>query len=85
MDLETWEHAAPAQLQYWPANAHPTGPGAWDHPRAFASLSEAITAAITDKAPHAHVAWILTSGGRTLKPADIEDLWLQMQSRGTGA
>lgn len=81
MTLEAWEHAAPAQLQYWPAHAHPTGPGAWDHPRAFATLREAITAAITETPTQAHVAWILTSGGRTLTPADIEDLWLQMQAK----
>jgi hypothetical protein len=81
MDLDDREHAGPAQLQFWPAHAHPTGPGAWDHPRAFPTLREAIAAAITDTTPHAHVAWILTSGGRMLKPADVEDLWLQMQAR----
>ena len=82
MDLDEWEHAAPAQLQYWPAHAYPSGAGAWDHPRNFGSLREAIAAAIADKRPETHVAWILTSGGRTLKPADIEDLWLDMQARG---
>jgi hypothetical protein len=80
MDLEPWEFKAPAQLQYWPAHVHPTGPGAWDHPRPFPTLREAVAAAINDAAPQSQVAWILTSSGRTLKPADIEDLWLQLRA-----
>ena len=81
MELEPWELAAPAQLQYWPANINPTGPSAWDSPRSFHTLQDAIAAAITDKAPPAQVAWILTSGGRSLTPADIEGLWLDLRSR----
>jgi hypothetical protein len=80
MDLEDWEYAAPAHLQYWPAHVNPTGPGTWEHPRAFATLREAVTAAVTEAPPQAHVAWIMTSGGRALKPADIEDLWLRMRA-----
>jgi hypothetical protein len=80
MNLEPWEIGSPAQLQYWPAHVHPTGPGAWDHPRAFPTLRDAIRAAITEAAPQSQVAWILTSGGRTLEPNEIEDLWLQLQA-----
>ncbi len=80
MELETWELGAPAHLQFWPTHVNPTGPGAWDHPRTFETLREAVTAAITETAPNSQVAWILTSGGRTLKPAEIEDLWLQLSA-----
>jgi hypothetical protein len=79
MELDSWEISAPAHLQYWPAHVHPTGAGAWDHPRTFDSLRDAVGAAINDAAPPAQVAWILTSGGHTLKPADIEDLWLRLR------
>jgi hypothetical protein len=74
--VEEWEFDAPAHLQYWPAHVHPTGPGAWDKPRLFATLRDAIAAAATDTAPAAGVAWILTSGGHILRALDVESLWL---------
>ena len=85
MSLEKWEYAAPAQLQFWPAHVNPSGPAAWDSPSAFATLREAIAAAAAaapaaPAAPPAKVAWILTSGGKMLTPADIEGLWLDMQA-----
>jgi hypothetical protein len=81
MSLENWEYAAPAQLQFWPAHVNPSGPAAWDSPTAFATLREAIAAAAASPAaPPATVAWILTSGGKMLTPADIEGLWLDMQA-----
>jgi len=79
--IESWELDAPAQLQYWPAHVHPSGPGSWDRPRMFASLRDAIAAAVTEPAPPSGVAWILTGGGHTLQPIDIEALWLELQSR----
>jgi hypothetical protein len=79
-DLESWEFGAPAQLQYWPAHVHPSGPGIWDHPRSFRTLRDAVAAAVTEPRPRSQVAWILTSGGRTLEPHDIEDLWLQLKA-----
>ncbi len=84
MELERWEYGAPAQLQFWPHNINPSGAEAWDSPRSYGTLREAIAAAITDPAPPSQIAWILTSGGRTLTPADIEGLWLDMQSPATG-
>jgi hypothetical protein len=78
--IEEWEFDAPAHLQYWPAHVHPSGPGAWDKPRMFASLREAIAAAATDATPAAGVAWILTSGGRILRAPDVETLWLDQQA-----
>ena len=78
--VEPWEFDAPAHLQYWPAHVHPDGPGAWDKPRMFTTLREAIAAAATDAAPPAGVAWILTSGGRVLRAFDIETLWLDQQA-----
>lgn len=80
MQVESWEFDAPAHLQYWPAHVHPAGPGSWDKPRMFPSLREAIAAAATDAAPPAGVAWILTSGGHTLRALDIETLWLDRQA-----
>jgi hypothetical protein len=80
MDLENWELSAPAQLQFWPAHLNPSGPAAWDSPRGFETLREAIAAAVAaNPKPPASVAWILTSGGKMLTPADIEGLWLDMQ------
>ena len=80
MDIESWELSAPAHLQFWPAHINPTGAGSWDRPRTFESLRDAVTAAITEAPPEAQVAWILTSAGKVLKPADIEDLWLQLHA-----
>jgi len=80
MDRAHGEIAAPAPLQCCPAHVDPSGPGIWDHPRTFGTLREAVAAAITEPAPPSQVAWILTSGGRTLEPHDIEDLWLQLKS-----
>jgi hypothetical protein len=79
-NVEEWEFDAPAHLQYWPAHVHPDGPGAWDRPRLFGSLREAIAAAATDASPTAGVAWILTSGGHILRAADVEALWLDRQA-----
>jgi len=78
--IEAWEFDAPAHLQYWPAHVHPTGPGSWDKPRLFPSLREAIAAAATDPDPSSGVAWILTSGGHTLRAVDIETLWLDQKT-----
>jgi hypothetical protein len=78
--VEEWEFDAPAHLQYWPAHVHPDGPGAWDRPRLFGNLRDAIAAAATDTAPTAGVAWILTSGGHILRAVDIEALWLDWQA-----
>ena len=78
--VEDWEFDAPAHLQYWPAHVHPTGPGSWDKPRLFPTLREAIAAAASDADPPAGVAWILTSGGHTLRAVDIETLWLDQQA-----
>jgi hypothetical protein len=80
MRLDDWEYAAPAQLQYRPAHVNPTGPEAWGQPKPFATLRDAVRAAITDPTPPAQVAYITTSGGHTLEPRDIEDLWLGMQA-----
>lgn len=80
MEIESWEYGAPAHLQYWPAHVNPTGPEAWDQPQAFPTLREAITAAITNPAPPAQVAYILTSSGRMLRQEDIEAAWLDLQS-----
>jgi hypothetical protein len=80
MELENWELGAPAHLQYWPAHINPTGAGAWDHPRTFETLREAVTAAVTQTPPHSQLAWILTSAGRIMEPAEVEDLWLQLQA-----
>ena len=79
--IEAWELDAPAQLQYWPAHVHPSGPGAWDRPRGFPTLRAAITAAVTDPPPSSGVAWILTGGGHTLQPVDIESLWLELKAQ----
>jgi hypothetical protein len=79
-NVEEWEFDAPAHLQYWPAHVHPDGPGAWDRPRLFGSLRDAIAAAATDAAPTAGIAWILTSGGHILRAVDIEALWLDRQA-----
>jgi hypothetical protein len=84
MTVELWELDAPAQLQYWPAHVHPTGPGSWDKPRIFQTLREAIKAAITDPEPQGNVAWIMTSGGHTLRAADIEALWLELKGQPAG-
>jgi hypothetical protein len=78
--VEDWEFDSPAHLQYWPAHVHPTGPGAWDKPRLFGSLREAIAAAATDPDPSVGVAWILTSGGHILRAVDIETLWLDQKA-----
>jgi hypothetical protein len=78
--VEDWEFDAPAHLQYWPAHVHPTGPGSWDKPRLFSRLREAIAAAATDPDPPAGIAWILTSGGHTLRAVDIETLWLDQKA-----
>lgn len=78
--VENWEFDAPAHLQYWPVHVHPTGPGSWDRPRLFSTLREAIAAAASDPDPPAGVAWILTSGGHTLRQADIETLWLDQKA-----
>jgi hypothetical protein len=78
--IEDWEFDAPAHLQYWPAHVHPAGPGSWDKPRLFSTLREAIAAAATDPDPPAGIAWILTSGGRTLRALDIETLWLDQKA-----
>lgn len=78
--VEDWEYESPAHLQYWPAHVHPTGPGSWDKPRLFSTLREAIEAAASDPAPPSGVAWILTSGGRTLQAAEIEALWLDQKA-----
>jgi hypothetical protein len=78
--VEAWEFDAPAHLQYWPAHVHPAGPGSWDRPRLFSTLREAIAAAATDPESPAGVAWILTSGGHTLRAVDIEALWLDQQA-----
>jgi hypothetical protein len=82
MEFEPWELGAPAQLQFWPARINPTGAAAWDHPRAFETLREAVAAAVaeTQTQPAAQLAWILTSAGRILKPADVEDLWLRLHA-----
>lgn len=80
MPVEAWEFEAPAQLQYWPAHVHPTGPGAWDKPRMFHTLREAVEAAVTDPAPPSSIAWILTSGGHTLRASDVEALWLELKA-----
>jgi hypothetical protein len=79
--VEDWEFDAPAHLQYWPAHVHPAGPGSWDKPRLFSTLREAIAAAASDPDTPAGVAWILTSGGHTLRAVDIETLWLDQQAR----
>jgi hypothetical protein len=79
-NVEDWEFAAPAHLQYWPAQVHPTGPGSWDKPRLFGTLRDAIAAAATDAAPPAGVAWILTSGGHILRALDVETLWLDQKA-----
>ena len=78
--VEDWEFDAPAHLQYWPAHVHPAGPGSWDKPRLFSTLREAIAAAATDPDPPAGIAWILTSGGRTLRALDIEAMWLDQKA-----
>lgn len=78
--VEDWELDAPAHLQYWPAHVHPAGPGSWDRPRLFSTLREAIAAAATDPDPPAGIAWILTSGGHTLRALDIETLWLDQKA-----
>ena len=78
--VEDWEYDASARLQYWPAHVHPSGPGSWDKPRLFSTLREAIAAAATDPDPPAGIAWILTSGGRTLRALDIETLWLDQKA-----
>ena len=78
--VEGWEFDSPAHLQYWPTHVHPTGPGAWDKPRLFSSLREAIAVAATDPDPAAGVAWILTSGGHILRAVDIETLWLDQKA-----
>jgi hypothetical protein len=79
-NVAEWELDAPAHLQYWPAHVHPDGPGAWDRPRLFGSLRDAIAAAATDASPPAGVAWILTSGGHVLRALDIESLWLDRKA-----
>ncbi len=78
--VEAWEFDAPAHLQYWPVHVHPAGPGSWDKPRLFPTLREAIAAAATDPDASAGVAWILTSGGHTLRAVDIETLWLDQKA-----
>jgi hypothetical protein len=78
--IEEWEFDAPAHLQYWPAHVHPTGPGSWHKPRLFPSLREAIAAAAADPESSSGVAWILTSGGRILRAADVESLWLDQKA-----
>ena len=78
--VEDWEFDAPAHLQYWPAHVHPAGPGSWDKPRLFSTLREAIAAAASDPDPSSGVAWILTSGGHTLRAVDIETLWLDQKA-----
>ena len=78
--IEDWEFDSPAHLQYWPAHVHPTGPGSWDKPRFFSTLREAIAAAASDTDPPAGVAWILTSGGHTLRAVEIETLWLDQKA-----
>lgn len=78
--VEDWELDAPAHLQYWPAHVHPSGPGSWDKPRLFSTLREAIAAAATDPDAPAGIAWILTSGGHTLRAVDIETLWLDQKA-----
>jgi hypothetical protein len=78
--VEEWEFDPPAHLQYWPAHVHPTGPGSWDRPRLFPTLREAIAAAASDPDPPAGVAWILTSGGHTLRAVEIETLWLDQKA-----
>jgi hypothetical protein len=83
IDLEPWEYAAPARLQYWPVHINPIRSGNWDHPRTFASLREALACAITEPAPPSNVAWIMTSGGHVLEPVDIEDLWLMLKAEET--
>jgi hypothetical protein len=85
MRLDDWELSAPAQLQFWPRHVHPTGAGAWHQPHGFDTLRDAVSAAITRRAPGAHVAWILTSTGRTLTPPEIEDLWIGMQAEAVGS
>src|SRR5262249_61945585 len=80
--VEEGEFASPAHLQYGPAPVHPTGPGSWDRPRLFATLREAIAAAVTDPDSPAGVAWILTSGGHILRTVEIETLWLRPETAG---
>ncbi len=80
MEIEPWELAAPAHLQFWPAHINPTGANAWDHPRTCDSLREAVRVAVTQAEPEAQLAWILTSSGRILTPADVEDLWLTLHA-----
>lgn len=80
MPAEAWEFDAPAQLQYWPAHVHPTGPGSWDKPRLFPTLRAAVAAAVSEEAPASRVAWILTSGGHTLRASEIEGLWLEFSA-----
>jgi hypothetical protein len=80
MDFEAWELGAPAHLQFWPAHINPTGAAAWDQPRMFETLRQAVAAAIVEAPAQAQLAWILTSSGRVLKPADVEDLWLKLHA-----
>lgn len=79
MRIEPWEIVAPAQLQYWPEHVHPSGPGAWGNLKSFQTLREAVKAAVS-ACGSTPVAFIMTSGGRMLKRADIEDLWLSLKS-----
>ena len=71
---------APARLQYWPVDPDPTQSARWEDARRFASLREAVKAAMTERRPEGKVAYLLTQSGVALRPADLERIWSQLGS-----
>ena len=72
---------SPARLQYWPIDPDPTQSARWEDARRFASLREALKAAMTERRPEGKAAYLLTNSGLALRPVDLEQIWVKLQDR----
>ena len=70
---------APARLQYWPIVPDLYESARWEDARRFASLREALRAAMTEACPDGKAAYVLTASGVALRPNELPEIWSSLQ------
>lgn len=63
------------RLQYWPPSHAVDAPDGWPEAYEFDSVEDAVAFAMTQAPANRELAWLRTTEGKVLKPAEIRRLW----------